>query len=274
MPLAAGLISTQKAVVVGYDVRIADPQVRQRAVDAGVTVAEDLADVAANADVIFCLTHASGAVAVASAIAPHLHPQHIYSDWNSGGPQLKKDVAGVIEATGAGFVDGAVMAAVPPKRHQVPTLLSGGAAAELSRRCAGLDMDLEVVGDEPGEASALKMLRSLLVKGLEALLLECLLAARVFNAESKVLTSMNGTLPMHDWNELASYLTTRTYAHTRRRAQELGQVVSTLREAGVEPLVASGAEQRLTWMADLELPHDGSDPQDYAGVIDRILEKP
>jgi 3-hydroxyisobutyrate dehydrogenase-like beta-hydroxyacid dehydrogenase len=271
--IAAGLQETGQAKVVGFDVRLDVPAVRERAERSGIGLATSLADLAASTDVILCLTHASTALSVAESIAEHLTDEHVYSDWNSGGPKLKEDVARVVTATGAGFVDGAVMAAVPGPRHEVPVLLSGAAAARFVAVTAGLGMNLEVVGERPGQASAVKMLRSLLVKGLEAVILECLVAARRYGAEERVLSSMNGSLPMNDWSELASYLTTRTYLHSRRRAEELGQVAATLREAGVEPMVAAGCERRLLWMADLEFDRSGTPkPQGYADVITRVEE--
>jgi 3-hydroxyisobutyrate dehydrogenase-like beta-hydroxyacid dehydrogenase len=270
--IAAGLQETGAAVVVGYDARLDVPAVRDRAAGTGIRLVTSLSELAAASDVILCLTHASTALSVAEAIGPYLRPEHIYSDWNSGGPQLKKDVAALVTSAGAKFVDGAVMAGVPKPRHQVPVLLSGSGAEELVTATTGLGMRLEVIGDEPGQASAVKMLRSLLVKGLEALILECLLAARSYGAEERVLTSMNGSLPMGDWEELASYLTTRTYLHGRRRAEELGQVAATLRDVGVDPVVTSACEQRLLWLADLALPQGEQPPDGYADVITRVRE--
>jgi 3-hydroxyisobutyrate dehydrogenase-like beta-hydroxyacid dehydrogenase len=272
--IAAGLQETGQAEVAGFDARLDVPAVRERAAGTGIHLASSLADLADSSEVVLCLTHASTALVVARAIAPHLGDGHVYSDWNSGGPQLKKDVAAVITPSGAAFVDGAVMAAVPRPRHRVPVLLSGDGAERLVTATAGLGMELEIVGGEPGQASAVKMLRSLLVKGLEALILECLVAARRFGAEEKVLGSMNGSLPMHDWSELASYLTTRTYLHGRRRAEEMGQVAATLREVGVDPIVATACERRLLWLADLELGSgtDAPEPQRYTDVITLVEE--
>jgi 3-hydroxyisobutyrate dehydrogenase-like beta-hydroxyacid dehydrogenase len=251
--IGAGLRDENDLAVVGYDARGDDAVVRDRAAAAGIRLVGSLAELAASAEILLCLTSAKVALSVAAAAAPHLGPDHVYADWNSAGPRLKRDIAQVVEATGASFVDGAVMAAVPPHRHRVPVLLSGGGAERLCAAVEGLGLDLEVLGPEPGAASAVKMFRSLLVKGLEALLLECAVGAHEYGATDRVLSSMNGTLPTDDWRELASYLLGRTVLHGARRAEELRQVARTLDDIGVEPLLADAGARRLQWFADLGL---------------------
>jgi 3-hydroxyisobutyrate dehydrogenase-like beta-hydroxyacid dehydrogenase len=264
--IAAGLRDEHGVTAAGYDARGGDAAVRGRAEAAGVRMVGSLGELAAAADVLLCLTSAKVAVAVADAVAPHLRASHVYADWNSASPQVKRDLAATVTATGASFVDGAVMAAVPPLRHRVPVLLSGDGAERLCAAVDGLRMDLEVLGPEPGQASAVKMFRSLLVKGLEALLLECAVGAHAYGATERVLSSMNGTLPTDDWRELASYLLGRTVVHGARRAEELRQVARTLDEIGLEPLLADAGARRLQWFADLGLPADVT-TLDHDGVL-------
>ncbi len=270
--IAAGLVSAG-ATVVGYDAT-PNPVVHERCRSVGVTVVKDVEALAADADLTICLTSAKVAVSVAEALAPFLTQRHIYSDWNSASPEVKHQIADLVEARGAMFVDGAVMAAVPPQRHAVPVLLSGNGAAAFMAAVDGLGMQLENLGPEPGQASAVKMFRSLLVKGLEALLVECIVGADRYGAARRVLTSMNGTLPTEDWNELTTYLVTRAVQHGHRRAEELRQVTVTLAEAGVEPLLAPAGAARLQWFADLglgaELAHTGW--QSYEDVL-RLIDK-
>jgi 3-hydroxyisobutyrate dehydrogenase-like beta-hydroxyacid dehydrogenase len=264
--IGAGLRDANDLIVVGYDARGDDAVVRARAAAAGIRLVGSLGDLAAATDVLLCLTSAKVALSVAAAVAPHLGPDHVYADWNSASPQLKREIAHVVAATGASFVDGAVMAAVPPHRHRVPVLLSGGGAERLCAALGGLGMDLELLGPEPGQASAVKMFRSLLVKGLEALLLECAVGAHEYGVTERVLSSMNGTLPTDDWRELASYLLGRTVVHGARRAEELRQVARTLGDLGVEPLLADAGARRLQWFADLGLGTDAT-ALDYDAVL-------
>lgn len=270
--IAAGLREAGADTVLGYDSRADDPVVAGRAAAAGLPLVGSLAELTARADLLTCLTSATSALAVATSVAPHLEHRHVYSDWNSASPQLKMRVAAIVRPTGARFVDGAVMAAVPPHRHQVPVLLSGDGAEEFASAVYGLGMRLEVLGTEPGAASAVKMFRSLLVKGLEALILECVVGAHEFGAAKRVLDSMNGSLPMGDWDELASYLIGRTVRHGARRAEELRQVAVTLADAGVEPMLAEAGARRLQWLVDLGLGSDvaGDAPATYHTVLDRI----
>jgi 3-hydroxyisobutyrate dehydrogenase-like beta-hydroxyacid dehydrogenase len=263
--IAAGLQDEFALAIAAYDAN-PDDAVRRRAGAAGVELVGDLAALAQRADVVICLASAKVAVAIAEQIASHLRPHHIYADWNSASPGLKRTVGDIVTKGGAAYVDGAVMAAVPPHRHRVPVLLSGGGASPLSELLTPLGMQVEVLGDQPGQASAVKMFRSLLAKGLEALLLECAVGAQAYGATERVLASMNGTLPTDDWRTLAAYLLERTVQHGARRAEELRQVADTLQEAGVTPLMAQSGAQRLQWFVDLEL--DGSvDMSDYDAVL-------
>jgi 3-hydroxyisobutyrate dehydrogenase-like beta-hydroxyacid dehydrogenase len=264
--IASGLQEEHGLTVAGYDARGADPAVRARAERAGVELVADLAELAERADVVICLASAKVAVPIARDITPHLSSIHLYTDWNSASPEVKREVGEVVSASGASYVDGAVMAAVPPHRHRVPVLLSGNGAEQLSAALAGYGMQLEILGSEPGQASAVKMFRSLLVKGLEALLLECAVGAQAYGATQRVLESMNGTLPTEDWPRLAAYLLERTVAHGERRAEELRQVARTLDDAGVQPLLAEAGAQRLQWFVDLGVTADGAD-LDYDGVL-------
>lgn len=266
--IASGLRDEHGLAVCGYDVRIDDDAVADRARRAGFHVMPSLAELVDASDLVVCLTSAKVAMAVARDAAPHLRQGQIYTDWNSASPQLMRDVAEVITATGASFVDGAVMAAVPPQQHRVPVLLSGDGAQRMSAMLDGLGMDLEVLGSEPGQASAVKMFRSLLIKGLEALLLECAVGADAYGATRRVFDSMAGSLPTDDWNELAAYLLTRTVMHGERRAEELRQVAETLTDAGIEPLMADAGARRLQWLVDIGVV---GDPALVAAPYDDVL---
>lgn len=271
--IAAGL-KEAGVEVAGLEARMDVPEVAARVNALGIRVCSSIAELVENSDLILSLTHAKFAEGVARDVVPLLKEGQVFSDWNSTGPKLKRSVGEIIAGSRGSFVDVAVMGAVPAARHKVPIIISGPGIDKFQEMIAGLDLNVEVAGHEAGVASATKMMRSILVKGLEALMLEFLLMARAYGGAEKVLEGMNGSMPFEDWNEFASYITKRTYLHGKRRAAELGEVIKTLEEAGIDPMVASGCFKRLTWAAELNLNEgDRSAPKDYHEFLDRIEEK-
>jgi 3-hydroxyisobutyrate dehydrogenase-like beta-hydroxyacid dehydrogenase len=272
--IAAGLADAGATVVV-YDARLegADgDRLRDRASAEQVQLATGLADLAARCPVLLSLVTSSAALPVAESLAPHLGTDHLVADANSTSPGLAAQIATIIASAGAQAVDVAVMAAVPPHRQHVPMLASGPGAPRFAE--LGYGMDVEVVDGPPGAASAIKMLRSLLVKGLESLLVEFAVASRHFGATAAVLRSLDGTLPTERWEELASYLLTRTALHGERRGHELEEAAAMLRELDLEPLLAEAGAKRLLWAADRDIKDRFADapPTHYDEVIDALLE--
>lgn len=267
--IAAGL-AEQGVRVTGYDVRLAGPEgprLREYAAGAGIGLADDPAGLVAASEVILSLVTGKAAVPVARDLAPHLRAGQLVADLNSTSPGLARRVYEVIAPTGADFVDVAIMAAVPPHRHRVPMLACGPGAARLA--ASGLGLRIELVDGEPGAASAVKMLRSLLVKGLEALLVEFAVAADRYGATEQVLLSMNGSLPTEDWRELTTYLLSRTARHGERRASELGEVAEMFRELELEPGLAEAGAARLRWAAErLAGRFTDRTPDHYQQVVD------
>lgn len=268
--IASGLAESGVAIV-GYDVRADTPAIRATAERAGVTLAGSVAELVAAVDVVMCLTKAAAAVPVARMAAAELSARHVYADLNSASPAVKRGAAAAVEPTGARFADVAVMAAVPPRRHLVPMLVSGCGAKAFSDQVSPFGMNAEVLGDRVGQASAVKMYRSLLIKGIEALVFECAIGASAEGALDRVLESMTGSLPFGDWAELATYLMGRTVAHGDRRAAELREVAATLEEAGIDPSLANAAAARLEWVAarGLEGQFAGAD---YQEILDALHE--
>src|SRR5690606_20334542 len=105
-------------------------------------------------------------------------------------PQTKQAAAKVIDGAGGRYVDVAVMAPVYPKRHLVPLLLAGPHAENAAETIKQLGMRPETTGTNIGDASSVKMLRSVMIKGFEALTAECFLAARRAGVEEAVLASL------------------------------------------------------------------------------------
>src|SRR5574343_642284 len=218
----------------------------------GEALADDHADLARHADLLISAVTASQTEAVAAACATGLRPGTWFLDLNSASPGAKQRAAATVEATGARYVEGAVMTSVPPYRSRVPLLLGGPHAAALApalqaQGFAGASAHSERLG----VASATKMCRSVMIKGLEAMVIESFTAARHFGVEDAVVASLYETFPGIDWEKQAAYFFQRVIEHGRRRSEEVREVAETVREAGLEPWSAHGTAESQAWMADL-----------------------
>ncbi|MBT0962962.1 DUF1932 domain-containing protein [Denitromonas iodatirespirans] len=241
--------------VFAYDLKLADaasaPPLRAHAESHGVRLATDHAHAVARADLVICAVTARQTEAAASACAAALRTDAFFLDLNSASPGAKQRAAAMVDAAGGRYVEGAVMTSVPPYRSRVPMLLGGTSAAAL---CPGLNVlgfAATVASDRLGVASATKMCRSIMIKGLEAMVIESFTAARAYGVEAAVIASLHETFPGIDWESQASYFFGRVIAHGRRRSEEMFEVAATVREAGLDPFSAWGTAERQAWMADL-----------------------
>ena len=217
----------------------------------GVSLKGNHAEVAQVADLVISAVTASQTVAVAQAAAPGIQPDAFFLDFNSASPGAKQQAAALIDAAGGRYVEGAVMTSVPPYRIKVPLLLGGPSAPLLQPQLQALSFDAKVASDKLGVASATKMCRSIMIKGLEAMVIESFTAARHYGVEDAVVASLYETFPGIDWEKQGSYFFQRVIEHGRRRSEEVREVAQTVREAGLEPWSASGTAERQAWVADL-----------------------
>ena len=237
-----------------------------------VIMVQSIKELLATSDIIFSAVTCKDALAVGKQAAPYLDYSHIYVDINSVSPETKITIGAVVKDSGARFVEAAVMSSIPGFGHKVPMLLSGEAAVDLIKIMAPLGMKFEDFGPELGRASALKMFRSSMLKGMEALFQECVLGAAQYGVAKKVLDSVGVGYPGLDWNQMAHYLIGRTAIHGERRAHEMEEVANTLRSIGIEPIMAEAAAKRIQWATNKGLkkvfPNDA--PKDYEDVIRAI----
>jgi len=224
---------------------------REHAAAHGVTLAVTHAELAAGADFIVSAVIASQAVPVAEACAPAIRAGTWFLDFNSASPGAKRRAAQLVDGAGGRYVEGAVMTSIPPYRIRVPLLLGGPHAEALAPLAGALGFDAKVASAKLGVASATKMCRSVMIKGLEAMVIESFTAARAYGVEDAVLASLAETFPGIDWEKQGSYFFQRVIQHGRRRAEEVREVAQTVREAGLEPWSAAGTAERQAWMADL-----------------------
>ena len=270
--ITKGLRSAGLAQTFAYDIDSSE-RVRGRARETETRIVESNAALAEACDVIFSAVTADQALNAAEQTAPFLTSQHYYCDLNSVSPRVKQAVGRTVSRNGARFVEAAMMAPVPPHLHQVPTLLGGEAATAFLEMLRPFDVRMEIVStDQIGRAAAVKMFRSVVYKGLEALMFECVLGASHYGAEPRVFASLNESFPGVDFEKLANYMIGRVVVHGERRAREMEEVAATLRELGIEPMMAEATVRRMDWAADLGLKarFGGEFPKSYAEVLDAI----
>lgn len=269
---ASGWVRPKGMELVAYDPKAAVPATRasfEAVADAsGVTLATSSTDAVERAGAVFSLVTADRAHEAARESAAHIAPGTFFFDCNSCSPATKAASAEVIEAAGGRYVDVAVMAPVHPKRHETPILLSGPEAEAAIPFLISLGMLPRVAGGRVGEASSIKMLRSVMIKGLEALTAEAMLAARKAGVEAAVIASLQASDPGIDWEKRSAYNLERMMAHGERRAAEMREVAATLRDLGLPDRMASAIVDWQTEIAALKL--EGGEVS-LADRADRIL---
>lgn len=223
---------------------------RARAALPHVQAAQSMAQAAGRADLVICAVTAGECVAAAREAAPALAAGTWWFDLNSVSPGTKAQAAAIIHAAGGRFVEAAVMSPIAPRRSASPMLLAGPHAQAFEPIAGGLGFTgARAFSPAFGAACAAKMCRSVMVKGMEALLAEALLAARHYGVEDTVLGSLADLFPGADWPRLAQYMISRSLQHGVRRAEEMREVARTVAESGVEPWMSRACVERQQWAA-------------------------
>ncbi|MAW79875.1 MAG: 6-phosphogluconate dehydrogenase [Parvularcula sp.] len=206
---------------------------------------ENAEDAACDADIIISAVTAAQTLNAAESIATAIKKDAVYLDLNSASPGAKQKAAALINANGGRYVEAAVMSPIGPKRIACPMLLGGPYAEAFLALAKDLGFKgAKFFSAEYGKASAAKMCRSVVVKGVEALLTESLLSARHYGVEETVVSSLSDLFPGPDWEKLSVYMISRALEHGKRRAEEMREVAKTVEEAGLSPLMSSACAER------------------------------
>jgi 3-hydroxyisobutyrate dehydrogenase-like beta-hydroxyacid dehydrogenase len=187
----------------------------------------------AEADWIFSAVTADQSLLAVAPLLSHLRQGQMLIDINSVSPDRKRQVAVLVEAAGATYLDMAVMAPVHPRKHQTPVLIAGNIAERILPELESLGFSVSVAGSTPGAATTIKMIRSLFVKGLEAITVETLLAAKAAGCFEEILGSLSGSFPGLGWPKFAEYQFERTTLHGKRRAAEMQESAVTFDALGL-----------------------------------------
>lgn len=227
---------------------------RAAAAEGGLRRCDSAADAIDGCALILSLVTADQALVAAKEAAQHIKSGAIFCDLNSASPGTKQAAASAVEQAGGRYVDVAIMAPVNPSRLDVPLLLSGPAGSEAERAFAGLGFtNCRLVGPGVGQASAVKMIRSVIVKGMEALTAEAMLAAEAAGVLGEVLASLDAADKPRSWAERADYNLDRMMVHGLRRAAEMDEACATLESLAVEPLLTRGTADRQRQIGSLRL---------------------
>lgn len=272
---ATGWGSAIAAGARAFDIKCDDPATaaipQARAARSGVALVADRAAALAGARAVFCLVTADRAVEAARQAAGSIAPGAFWFDGNSCSPGAKRRAAEIVAAAGGRYVDVAIMAPVHPKLHHTPLLIAGPHATEAAEVLAALDMRPKIAGEVVGDASSIKMIRSVMIKGMEALTAECLLAARRAGVEAQVLASLQASNPGIEWPRQAAYNLERMMVHGRRRAAEMREVSETLAELDLPNGLASATADWQQRIGDLELPAGRDEFAERADLILKTL---
>ena len=244
--IASGLRETGIERIAAWDILFPEQpgtKLKEAAESLGVRIASSARDATHETDMIISAVTAASSVDAARSVASDLAGNPYYLDINSVSPGRKQETAKLLGAR-ARYVDVAVIAAIHPARHRTPLLLSGPHAEGISPLLHEMDMQFSVVGPEVGSAAAIKMIRSVMIKGIEALTFECFLAASRAGVLEEVTASLKNNYPTLDWAKIADYNLERMASHGERRAAEMEESAATLRELGLDPLMVESTVKR------------------------------
>lgn len=228
----------------------------------------------AGAALILSLVTADKAVAAARETARGIEPDALYCDMNSVAPQTKQEAAAAIEQAGAHYIDVAVMAPVHPARRAVPLLVSGPQAERAARALEEIGFgNVRIIAGGIGTASAIKMIRSVMVKGIEALTAECVLAAEAAGVRDEVIASLDASWPGADWAKRADYNLDRMMVHGVRRAAEMEEVVRTLDGLGTGSAMSRGTVVRQRAIGSRAITPGATLDAKLAALLDRSKDQ-
>jgi len=271
--LVADFRSAGVSAISSFDVLFNDPNSApsRAALAADVRASKSAKEAVAGADLVVCAVTAAQDLAAAQSVAGHMKPSAYFLDVNSVSPGVKQQAASIIESAGARYVEAAIMSPISPKRIASPMLFGGPHAATFLPLAQRLGFSgAQVFSDQIGKASAAKMCRSVMIKGMEALLTESLLTARHYGVESTVLDSLRNLFPGENWPVLARYMISRSMIHGRRRAEEMREVAKTVSEAGLDSHMSAASAQRQDWAAAFR---DAASIEELEPMLDAVLAR-
>ena len=220
-------------------------QVHDRAKQAGVALVSSAAEVAQWADVLFAAVLSSFTLDVCREVKDCLRPGQLYIDVSASTPATKEAIWDLIGGTGVLFVDAAMLGSLPKDKHQVPITASGNGASKFQEVMAPHGMKITLAGEKAGAASAIKLVRSIFMKGIASLMIEMLQAADAYGVSDEVVSSISKSMDGIPFTSHLDRLVTGSALHCTRRAAELKGSIAMLSEAELSPEMTTAAKHRL-----------------------------
>lgn len=272
--LAADLRKAGVEAISAFDIAFAraDSAQAQAAKALGLTVAASAPEAARRATLAISAVTAGSALDAARATAPGLLGGTMYLDVNSVAPRTKQEAAEIVEKAGGRYVEAAVMSPIHPKGIGTPILLGGAHTEAFIEIGVPLGFNARKYADRIGAASSVKMCRSVMIKGIESLVAECLLASHHYGVTDDVLASLKDLFPGQDWDRTGRYMLSRTLHHGRRRSEEMEEVAKTVADAGLAPTMSSAIVERQRWAGELgtRMSDPGDDKADRTARLDEL----
>ncbi|MCM2677598.1 NAD(P)-dependent oxidoreductase [Alkalicoccobacillus plakortidis] len=273
--LSTGLKEEGLTSIKAFDVMANDdkfgPQIKSRAQSVGIQLQDSLSELLPDIDVLFVAVPASKALEVSATVCSQLNgSSFLYVDVSASSPNVKQEIEKGLSDVDIPFVDVAMLGPLPVFKHKVPISASGNGTEELIKKMEPYHMNITSVGNKAGDASAVKLIRSVFMKGIVGLYLETLQASETFNVSSEVLSSLEDTMDSHSFMDTLNRLITGTAVHAERRAFELNGSVEMLQEAGLNANLTSAAKDKLLELAEISAKYQGEDkPLTWKEVISR-----
>jgi 3-hydroxyisobutyrate dehydrogenase-like beta-hydroxyacid dehydrogenase len=248
--LAAELSAQSSLTLKFFDIKLTDNRPNGAPASAAGCAerCSSASEAVSGADLVISAVTAAQTVAAAQSVVPGLKAGAWFLDINSASPEAKIAAARIIEGATGRYIEASIMSPIEPKRLASPILLGGPHAQMFASLIGDLGFtDAIYYSDIPGKAAATKLCRSVMIKGLEALISESLLSARYYGVEETVLASLNNLFPHPDWEGYARYMISRTLEHGVRRSEEMREAAKTVAEAGLTPWMSDAIADRQAW---------------------------
>lgn len=272
--MAKGYRNEGLAGILAYDVMqnhpVYGPLVQERVQASGVNLVSTPEEVLQQVDVVIVAVPGDKALQTAKSLSPILKASTLYVDVSASSPEVKRNIWDEIKGAEVAFVDGAMLGPLPVYQHKVPTLVSGNGSDRFIELMQPYHMDLEKVSDTPGEATGIKLVRSIFMKGLPALFVEVLEAASIMKVDHLVLKSLSTTMNACSFEQTFNRLVTGSSVHAERRAHEMENVIAMLESINVKPTMSKATFERLHWLASKNLKEKfgGKTPKEWKEVVD------